>query len=117
MSDHTPGPWRATLADEWRSANGNHVQFGSIYISAGRNNPDSRYYYRIGSVSNVNNLPQNQANAKLIAAAPDLLDALQQLDEAYCRAGPNLTAEERRQDRMRLIAARTAIAKATGRQQ
>lgn len=54
------------------------------------------------------------ANAQLIAAAPDLLEALRGLDEAYCRAFDPLTREERNEDRKRLIAARAAIAKATG---
>ncbi len=53
------------------------------------------------------------ANANKIAAAPDLLEALRGLDEAYCRAGAPLSREERHEDRMRLIAARAAIAKAT----
>ena len=53
-------------------------------------------------------------DARLIAAAPDLLAALEGLDEAYCRAGTPLTRNERTEDRKRLIAARAAIAKATG---
>lgn len=54
------------------------------------------------------------ADARLMAAAPELLEALQDLEEAYCRAGTGLTREERIEDRKRLIAARAAIAKATG---
>lgn len=46
-----------------------------------------------------------------------LVAALQGLDEAYCRAGvPGLNAAERNQDRLRLIAARTAVAAVTWRQ-
>jgi len=56
------------------------------------------------------------ANARLISAAPELLEALIGLDEAYCRADSPLSREERHEDRMRLIAARAAIAKATGEQ-
>jgi len=48
------------------------------------------------------------------AIKADLLAALQGLDEAYCRAAAPLTREERHEDRLRLIAARAAIAKATG---
>lgn len=43
-----------------------------------------------------------------------LVDALKGLDEAYCRAGPHLTAEERTEDRQRLIEARQAVAAVTG---
>ncbi len=57
--------------------------------------------------------PVGEANARLIAAAPDLLEALKGLDEAYCRASHDLTRDERMEDRRRLIAARAAIAKAT----
>jgi hypothetical protein len=53
-------------------------------------------------------------DAKLIEAAPDLLKALQGLETAYCRAGSPLSKAERHEDRMRLIAARAAITKATG---
>lgn len=53
-------------------------------------------------------------DGKLMADAPELLEALQGLEEAYCRAGTGLTREERIEDRKRLIAARAAIAKATG---
>lgn len=44
----------------------------------------------------------------------ELLEALQGLDAAYCRAGSPLTREERNEDRQRLIAARAAVAKAGG---
>ena len=76
MSNHTPGPWHAATADEWRTASGEHAQWGRFDISAGSNDPAAENYYRIASVSNVNNSEQNQANAKLIGAAPDMLLAL-----------------------------------------
>jgi hypothetical protein len=41
-----------------------------------------------------------------------LLEGLKGLDEAYCRSGAPLTKEDRQEDRMRLIKARAAIAKA-----
>jgi hypothetical protein len=75
MSNHTPGPWHAATADEWRTASGEHAQWGRFDISAGSNDPAAEDYYRVASVSNVNNADQNQMNAKLIAAAPDLLAA------------------------------------------
>jgi hypothetical protein len=76
---HTLGPWYAATADEWRTASGEHTQWGRFDISAGSNDPEAETYYRICSVSNVNNSPQNQANAKLIAAAPKLGHALRDL--------------------------------------
>ena len=51
---------------------------------------------------------------RLHKANAALLEALKDLDEAYCRAGSPLTKEERQEDRMRLIKARAAIAMAIG---
>lgn len=44
----------------------------------------------------------------------NLVDALRGLDAAYCRAGPDLNATERAEDRQRLIEARRAIAAVMG---
>lgn len=55
-----------------------------------------------------------KANSCLIAAAPELLDALRELDECYCETGNDLSKEDRLRHRMTLIKARAAIAKATG---
>ena len=41
----------------------------------------------------------------------ELVEALEGLDEAYCRAGSPLNKQERHEDRMRLIVARRVIAK------
>lgn len=59
-------------------------------------------------------LESAQKNAFLIAAAPDLLAALIGLDEAFCSINEFSTKEERHDARLKLIAARAAIAKATG---
>lgn len=48
------------------------------------------------------------------AAVEELIEALEGLDEAYCRAGPQLTRDERMEDRKRLIAARAALARVKG---
>ena len=42
----------------------------------------------------------------------DLLEALQGLDEAYCRSHTGLTKEERQEDHMRSLKAQKAILKA-----
>jgi hypothetical protein len=62
---HTPGPWR--VCDEFILAGGTGCE-GRIITA----NLD-RIHYECQ--------PDNQANANLIAAAPDLLDALQELHD------------------------------------
>lgn len=54
------------------------------------------------------------ANARLMSCAPELLEALKELDECYCQAGQELTREDRHHHRLTLMKARAAIAKATG---
>lgn len=72
---HTPGPWLMTPANKWTSESGAFVQWGQFNISANSDDPMAGDYYCIGSVSNVNDAPANEANARLIAAAPELLAA------------------------------------------
>lgn len=112
---HTQGPWtllpeeadkdylriRGTrLGGRYKVANVHHIRYEGAHAVV-RERDDA----------------ETLANARLIAAAPELLEALEGLDEAYCRAGTPLTKAERNEDRMRLIAARSAIAKATGEHQ
>jgi hypothetical protein len=103
MSKHTPGPWAISSGDFILQ---NHAavdapKHGALALVVWKMEDDGRS-------------PECEANARLIAAAPDLLEALKGLDEAYCRAGSPLSRDERHEDRMRLIAARAAIYKATG---
>lgn len=113
-ANHTPGPWtvlpeeadkdylriRGTrLGVRYKVANVHHLRFEGVHAVV-RERDDA----------------ESMANARLIAAAPELLEALKNLDEAYCRSGGPLTRAERHEDRQRLIAARAAIAKATGEQ-
>ncbi len=106
-SKHTPGPWHFEPADEWRSnSTGEFYQFSRFDISSGDVDPNANDYYRIGSVSNVNNSPRNLANAKLIAAAPELLEALRLLTRrALIDGGVNDPEYQ---------VGKAAIAKATG---
>jgi hypothetical protein len=87
---HTPGPWKA----------------GSRSVTAleteDRLGMDVRLYG--GSASD------NRANARLIAAAPDLLEALQ----PFMALEPELWSDIR--VKRAFVIARTAIAKATGKQ-
>jgi hypothetical protein len=111
VMQHTPGPWHATCGEEWKTGNGEHIQWGRFDISAGSANGEDEHYYRIASVSNVNNSEQNQWNAKLIAAAPDMLEALRKavvLLAGACVHSPELEPHETYE------AVSAAIAKATG---
>ena len=101
MSKHTPGPW-------------------IYYADLPSQDPDWHIVTtenRLRILANVHIEPGNQvdeANARLIAAAPELLEALVQLEEAFCSVGPGMTREDREDSRAALIAARAAIAKARG---
>ena len=91
---HTPGPWGPrSLPDMVGTEN---MLIASVYPMHG-------------------DAPEEcEANALLIAAAPDMLAALQALEECYCEAGTALTRDERHRHRQTLMSARAAIAKATG---
>lgn len=64
MSAYTPGPWKVLASDVMKS----------IEIGAG-----SEAFARIYPSSHRWPNPTAEANARLIAAAPDLLDALKKL--------------------------------------
>ena len=85
---HTPGPWMP------------HHDKGRLYVETHRDDVICMVARGLGT-------PEDQANARLIASAPDLLEALRNLADLYdtdegCRSLPEY------------IAARAAIAKATG---
>lgn len=101
-SKHTQGPWSFDPEDKSIVGKDEGLSIATI------DNID------VGGDKGFHFGDESEANARLIAAAPELLEALRGLDEAYCRAGTHLTREERTEDRKRLIAARAAIAKATG---
>jgi hypothetical protein len=97
MSKHTPGPWRLNENNNWKT------------------NPFSVTVRKFGVHSTtIANIPtrmtvppqEQQANARLIAAAPDLLEALQTLPQ-----GPLYTDDE---INLWVEKASAAIDKATG---
>lgn len=104
-TNHTPGPWTQTIgawgnigADNDSRGNGS-VQVASISLPS-ENEPAWA--------------AEGKANARLIAAAPDMLEALREMtDLAYklAMASPDLNPEV---DRI-IPKARAAIAKAEGR--
>ncbi|MED5113388.1 hypothetical protein UJK07_15640 [Pseudomonas aeruginosa] len=94
MSKHTPGPWQ---------------------FSAGADYGDERNYADVTAINGdliiarVNNLiPAGAANGELVAAAPELLEALQDLDALR---GPFPPSDEAVEAEWRKASA--AIAKAT----
>ena len=90
MSKHTPGPWRWVSGTELRGRR------QSVVLEA--------------LPRGVARLDMTPANARLIAAAPELLDALELNLVEQGRAG----AEFGLGDTPGMIAARAAIAKAQG---
>jgi hypothetical protein len=105
MAKHTPGPWRVIQH--------NHID-GQLWLSinqAAPNTMDGGYEW-VAEVKYLTTDPDRQwANARLIAEAPELLDALKGFlcfhqDKTY-RLGSDL--------HMLQIKAETTIAKAEGR--
>lgn len=91
---HTPGPW--SVSEEW---DGTSIKAGQFHVT--------HTIQSCGFHSEEEDKAVTQANARLIAAAPELLEALRALAEeafANMRGG--------RQDL--IDDARAAIAKATG---
>lgn len=94
MSKHTPGPWTHTGRE-----------FNDVYDSDGQLIAVA-LHLRVGKPER--SVAQTAANARLIAAAPDLLEALRGALEHW--PVPSSICK----DRPAWEAARTAIAKATG---
>ena len=124
MSKHTPGPW--FLSEKDMSLSEDDVMSIGVMTKTGADDDESTCVtsvsafgvasYEEGGVTyygatapDAASLAVAHANARLIAAAPDLLEALRALVEAV---------EDNDQDSLReLIAAHAAIAKAEGAQQ
>lgn len=98
MAGHTPGPWRAEQ----------HQPFGSaVYVDDGKTLATAH-----GSAAITGEKWPHVANARLIAAAPDMLEALRYV-ETRCvseAAYPHASLEDRK---MRDVVV-AAIAKAEG---
>ena len=78
MSNHTPGPWTFELNDSiglWMIGCASDYNFASVYIDA--NLPDG--FQGVPAIA--------QANARLIAAAPDLLAACEAMLDDHTTNG------------------------------
>ncbi len=99
MSAHTPGPWEFVVDGNW--AIRSPAQSESLMC-------DEQYYPWC---------PANEADWHLIAAAPELLQCLQDLVELANAAMQEANRDGSEYDRVAELAnARAAIAKATGEQ-
>lgn len=94
---HTPGPWSSDheYEETWDTQTNIYVGVKNILIA--------QVCETDGNISNE----EFEANARLIAAAPDLLEALKRI-EFMCAAPPDFS------DATMQEIARAAIAKATG---
>ena len=100
---HTPGPWVVeTAGDEFRVA------------TSERSFDGSTVGYRIATIVDTALwvYPEHRANARLVAAAPELLGALEALEAACATIGKHHCPLEI--DHPKRVAARAAIAKAQG---
>ena len=70
---HTPGPWRIDSKDDSHVVAGHGPATMSVAVA---------------SFSGVSPDDEDKANARLIAAAPDLLEALEELENVLHHAGP-----------------------------
>lgn len=91
---HTPGPWEIVNGDEWTT---------DIATSDGEYEDGRKRHWNVASVNRRRD--EWEANRRLIAAAPDLLQALKRL---VARVDPDYTEVE-------TLEAKAAIDKALGR--
>lgn len=108
MSRHTPGPWAYTTAPEGWCFNVHQAD------DADTNHPHSCDV----AFMTVSCDPKavQEANARLIAAAPELLDALKHCESMLMSYSIDRVDHEQIEDKA-LTKIRAAIAKATGEQQ
>jgi hypothetical protein len=122
MSACTPGPWR--IKGRTRST-GEFIRIESRH--------PAKHLYQVADVIAANDYPENEANARLIAAAPDLLEAcktfaewLRREENGFVKTGNERSTPEGEaawrewfHENMRICdlaqeQVRAAIAKATG---
>ena len=118
MSKHTPGPWKAQ--GETISCATGYVAFATCNprtIDETRGEGESWYDMRVRTQGHRDQLKiEIEANARLIAAAPELLEALEMLYAVVQGECPSLLDEDSGGDSRLDIAIAAAIAKAKGEQ-
>lgn len=97
MTQHTPGPWHC---HHWPAAAPelNTARESAFVVKARR----------------ISSLAESDADARLIAAAPDLLPALREAADLIAWQADHSTGEHKARLRGAMVRARAAIAKAEG---
>ena len=98
---HTPGPWDVYIHDEWSNYYGN--------ISHNWQENGMNYTRTIATILKYASEEERQANASLIAAAPELLEALQS-----CIKCLTMDSDMEEDFSPEITLAKNAIKKATG---
>jgi hypothetical protein len=96
MSAHTPGPW---FVAEGANHEGDYAPAGSV-----RN--------ETWWIAKVEDAPEAEANARLIAAAPELLEALRKIEQGEGRFSRDPLTHASNTIEDMIAVARAAIAKA-----
>ena len=104
LAMHTPGPWRGYFQPSKTFAG-----LGSLHVIL---EGDPRTVPSIASIHGTMEPGQDMANARLIAAAPDLLESLRDLTEWAMATSPQLGPTSRPEMLARISAAYKSIAKA-----
>ena len=78
---HTPGPWKVITHEEWEKL---HQDSAHYFSSVAQVNHEGYLEYLICQCADKGSLTKTQANARLIASAPELLEALKNCINALC---------------------------------
>lgn len=110
MSKHTPGPWKLQNETIYALDENGVVNRFSVSVQEGYVRSSRNYMHNVRTPK-----AELQANARLIAAAPDMLKALVGLSGILATAESNASGNpEWEYVSARINAARAAIAAATG---
>jgi hypothetical protein len=111
-ADHTSGPWKVLPHPEGETFL--EVIAGEPTYPAGGPRVRAKWIAELDADSLDAEPEENEANARLISAAPDLLEACRELDKLDCCTGYSLSDADYSTLWRALELARGAIAKATG---
>ena len=105
MAEHTPGPWTLDRADEEQWEIHAETAHAWKYIATVKANDEG---------STQVSVAEAEANARLIAASPDLLAALEWALQAWDAIGGDVQIPDSMNDEGRWEAIRAALARARG---